>query len=98
MTRILTRSIAAAAIALGVMGGLVGPAAAQGQCLDRREIQQMIGSGEVVQVSEAMARSGVDGKLISSTVELCQIGGGWQWRVSVMDAAGESQVVTLPAQ
>ena len=98
MTRNWTRSIAAAAFALGVLAGLVMPAAAQGKCLDRREIQQKIDSGEVVQVSEAMARSGVDGKLISSTVELCQIGGGWQWRVSVMDAAGESQVVTLPAQ
>jgi len=98
MTRNWTRSIAAAAFALGVMGGIVVPAQAQGQCLDRREIQQKIDSGEVVQVSEAMARSGVDGKLISSTVELCQIGGGLQWRVSVMDAAGESQVVTLPAQ
>ena len=74
------------------------PAAAQEQCLDRREIQQKINSGEVAQVSEAMARAGVDGKLISSTVELCQIGGSLQWRVSVMDAAGESQVVTLPAQ
>jgi hypothetical protein len=98
MTRVWTRSIAAAAIALGVMAGLAMPAAAQEQCLDRREIQQKINSGEVAQVSEAMARAGVDGKLISSTVELCQIGGGLQWRVSVMDAAGESQVVTLPAQ
>lgn len=81
-----------------MVAGLVVPAAAQEQCLDRREIQQKIDSGEVVQVSEAMARAGVNGKLISSTVELCDIGGGWQWRVSVMDASGESQVVTLPAQ
>ena len=98
MTRNWTRSIAAAAMALGVMAGFAVPALAQEECLDRRQIQQKIDSGEVVQVSEAMARSGVDGKLISSTVELCQIDGGWQWRVSVMDAAGESQVVTLPAQ
>lgn len=86
------------AFALGGMAGLALPVAAQEQCLDRREIQQRIDSGEAVQVSQAMARSGVDGKLISSTVELCQIAGSWQWRVSVMDAAGESQVVTLPAQ
>ncbi len=98
MTRNWTRSIAAAAIALGVVAGFVAPAAAQGQCLDRREIQDKINSGEVAQVAEAMARAGVDGKLISSTVELCQIGGGLQWRVSVMDASGESRVVTLPAQ
>lgn len=90
--------IAATAIALGVMAGFAVPAVAQGHCLDRREIQQKIDSGEVVQVSEAMSRSGVVGKLISSTVELCQIGGSLQWRVSMMDAAGESQVVTLPAQ
>lgn len=85
-------------MALGVMAGFVAPALAQEECLDRRQIQEKIDSGEVVQVSEAMSRSGVDGKLISTTVELCQIGGSWQWRVSVMDAAGESQVVTLPAQ
>jgi hypothetical protein len=85
-------------MALGVMAGLAVPAMAQEQCLDRREIQQKIDSGEVVQVSQAMSRSGVDGKLISSTVELCEIVGSLQWRVSVMDAAGESRVVTLPAQ
>lgn len=98
MTRAFTHSIAALAVALAATLGVAAPAAAQEQCLDRREIQQRIDGGEVMQVSEAMARAGVDGKLISSTVELCEIGGSLQWRINVMDAAGESRLVTLPAQ
>lgn len=98
MTRVFSHSIAAAAVALAAAFSVAAPVAAQELCLDRREIQQMIDSGEVMQISEAMARAGIDGKLISSAVELCEIGGGLQWRINVMDAAGESRLVTLPAR
>ena len=97
MTRALSHFIAALVVAVSVTAALVVPAQAD-DCLGRRQIQQKIDAGEVVQVSEAMARAGVKGKLISSAVELCQINGTWQWRATVMDAYGESRVVTLPAQ
>ena len=98
----MRNSIAAfvAAVGIAALGvGFVGPATAQeGRCLDRREIQEKIDSGELTQLSEAIDRAGVSGKIISSAAQVCQVGGQWQWRVNVMDSSGESRPVTLPAQ
>ena len=91
--------LAAAVVAGTLVGGFVGPALAQdGPCLDRREIQAKIDSGELIQLSEAMNAAGVDGKIISSAAQVCQVDGQWTWRVNVMDSSGESRPVTLPAQ
>lgn len=89
--------VAAGALALGLALGMVAPASAQ-ECLSKREIQQMIDSGELIQLSEAMASSGVNGKIISSAARVCQVGGQWEWQVNVMDEYGESKPVSLPAQ
>lgn len=98
----MKNSIAAFVAAVGVAGALVGgvgsAAAQEGRCLDRREIQQKIDSGELRQLSEAMDQAGVDGKIISSAAQVCEVNGRWQWRVNVMDSSGESRPVTLPAQ
>lgn len=92
-------ALVAAVVLAGAWGLGVDPAAAQeGRCLDRREIQEKIDSGELVQLSEAMDRAGVEGKIISSALQVCQVAGQWQWRVNVMDSSGESRPVTLPAQ
>ena len=89
--------VAAGAVALGLALGMAAPALAQ-ECLSKREIQQMIDNGELVQLSQAMADSGVEGKIISSQVKVCQVGGQWEWQVNVMDQYGESKPVSLPAQ
>jgi hypothetical protein len=95
----LIAAIVAAVLLAGALGAGVMPAAAQeGRCLDRREIQEKIDAGELVQLSQAMDRAGVDGKIISSALQVCEIDGQWQWRVNVMDSSGESRPVTLPAQ
>lgn len=92
-------ALVAAVVLAGAWGVGVAPVAAQdGRCLDRREIQEKIDSGELVQLSEAMDRAGVEGKIISSALQVCQVAGQWQWRVNVMDSSGESRPVTLPAQ
>jgi hypothetical protein len=91
--------VAGVGLAAALVGGFIGPAQAQeGRCLDRREIQEKIDSGELIQLSEAMNAAGVVGKIISSAAQVCEVDGRWQWRVNVMDSAGESRPVTLPAQ
>jgi UrcA family protein len=89
---------AAVCVAAALVGGVVPAAAQDGRCLDKREIQEKIDSGELRQLSEAMDAAGVQGKIISSAAQVCQVGGRWQWRVNVMDSSGESRPVTLPAQ
>ena len=95
----LTSLLAATGVALALALGFLGPAAAaEGDCLGKRQIQNRIDSGQLRPLSEAMAAANVDGKIISSGAEVCQIDGQWQWRVNVMDSYGESKPVTLPAE
>lgn len=90
--------VAAAVMAVALGFAVSGTAVAQdGVCLDKREIQERINSGQLRQLSEVIAEAGVEGKIISSAVQLCQVDGVWQWRVNVMDYSGESKPVTLPA-
>jgi hypothetical protein len=99
MKNVFAAFVAAVGVAGALVGGFVGPVLAQdGRCLDRREIQEKIDSGELIQLSEAMNEAGVDGKIISSAAQVCQVNGRWTWRVNVMDSYGESRPVTLPAQ
>ena len=99
MRNVFAAFVAAAVVAGASVGGFLGPASAQeGRCLARREIQEKIDDGELNQLSEAMDEAGVDGKIISSAAQVCQVNGEWQWRVNVMDSYGESRPVTLPAQ
>lgn len=90
------RTALAGIMALGLSGGISHAQA--DECLSKREIQEKTDSGELVQLSQALAASGVDGKIISSQVRVCMVDGQWQWLVNVMDDTGESRPVTLPAQ
>ena len=89
--------VAAGALAFGLAFGIAAPAMAQ-ECLSKREIQERIDTGELIQLSEAMESSGVEGKIISSAAQVCLIDGQWEWQVNVMDEYGESKPVSLPAQ
>ena len=84
-------------MALGLGVGFAAPALAQ-ECLSKREIQNKIDNGELIQLSQALAQSGVDGKIISSQAKVCMVDGRWEWQVNVMDEYGESKPVSLPAQ
>ena len=90
------RTALAGLLALGLVGG--SALAQSDECLSKRDIQEMTDSGELVQLSQALAASGVEGKIISSQVKVCMVDGQWQWLVNVMDDTGESRAVTLPAQ
>ena len=73
-------------------------AQAEGACLNKREIQQRIDSGELRQLSDAMQSAAVDGKIISSAAKVCVVNGQLHWRINVMDSYGESKPVILPAE
>ncbi len=86
-------------VALSLLLGSPGLTSAEdGQCLKKRDIQTKVAAGELLQLADAAALAGLDGKIISSGAQLCQQGGIWQWIVTVMDEQGETRLVSLPAQ
>lgn len=89
--------VLAGVVALGLGVGFAAPALAQ-ECLSKREIQEKIDNGELIQLSQALSQSNVDGKIISSQAKVCMVDGRWEWQVNVMDEYGESKPVSLPAQ
>ena len=89
--------VLAGVMALGLGVGISAPALAQ-ECLSKRQIQAQIDDGQLIQLSQALAQSDVDGKIISSQARVCLVDGQWEWQVNVMDEYGESKPVSLPAQ
>jgi hypothetical protein len=89
--------VLAGVMALGLGVGISAPALAQ-ECLNKRQIQAQIDEGQLIQLSQALAQSDVDGKIISSQARVCLVDGQWEWQVNVMDEYGESKPVSLPAQ
>ena len=77
----------------------IGASAAQDgvNCLSKQEIQQRVDSGQLRQLSEVKAAAGVEGKIISSTPQVCEVNGALSWQFNVMDSYGVSKPVTLPA-
>ncbi len=95
MKKYVSTVLAAVALVVGV--GFAAPVLAQ-ECLSKLEIQKKINTGELIQLSQALASSDVEGKIISSKAKVCQVGGRWYWQVNVMDEYGESKPVSLPAE
>ena len=85
----------AVAILLLACAGAFSPAAAQG-CVSGGEGRQLVAEGEVAPFPDALARAGVSADQVVD-VQLCQSGGGWVYRVRVLDAGGEVTSVNIPA-
>ena len=88
------RSIAAALLFLGLLG-LPGVGMAQ-SCVSGRDGRQLLEKGEVVPLPEAMQRAGLKRDQVVE-VQLCQAGGGFVYRVRVLQPGGKVRSVDIPA-
>ena len=84
---------AALALALG-LGPLATPASAA--CLSPAESRDVLASGHVMPLSRALRRAGIDGQPVGRP-RLCEGGGGWFYRVKVLDRRGGVTPVEIPA-
>ena len=97
MKTALTRTIAALA-ASAAMVALALPAAAQGECLNNRQVQAAIAQGEILPLAEVLAMAGVDGSADVLSAQVCDLGGGQlYYQVAVLDSYGESENLVLNA-
>ena len=98
MNRSIVSILAAGMMALPLGFGPVGSAVAQGydDCLNKRDIQQAIESGEIAPLADIMDRAGIKDRPLS--VQVCQIDGSPHYVVNMMDSYGDGQSIVLNAQ
>jgi hypothetical protein len=89
------RALAAALLALSLAFS-VSDGMAQG-CLSSREGRQLMEQGEVVPFPEAVRRAGLSSDQVVE-VQLCQSGGGYVYRVRVLESGGEVRARNIPAR
>jgi len=69
-----------------------------GNCVSSRQAQEAVEAGEVLGLSTAAQREGIDRKFIGDEARLCDIDGSPHWVVNVMSESGDSERIVLNAQ
>ena len=88
-----------APLALALALALLGSGAAQAQaCLDNRQIQEAVASGQIMSLDAVLAAAGIDGSAKILNVAVCDEGGRLVYRIGVLAASGEAQNLVLSAQ
>jgi hypothetical protein len=91
----IRNAIAAALLGLALIGtGSDG--FAQGRCVSGRDGRQLLEQGQVMPFPEAMRQAGVMAQQVID-VQLCRGGGGYVYRVRVLQPNGRVRRVNIPA-
>lgn len=69
-----------------------------GSCVSSRQAQQAVEAGEILDLSSAAQREGIDRKFIGDEARLCDVDGSPHWVVNVMSESGDSERIVLNAQ
>ena len=93
----ISKFLAPIAVALAL--GLAGTGAANAQaCLDNRQIQEAVSSGEIMSLADVLASAGIDGSAEILNVQVCDEGGRLVYIIGVLTPSGEAQNLVLSAQ
>ena len=90
-----TKHVIAAAILALALAGPTSGAVAQ-QCLSPSEGQALVAQGQVMPFPSAVRQAGISPDQVVD-VQLCQAGGGYVYRVRVIDASGQVTAMNIPA-
>ena len=97
MKTLISKILASVAVALAIaLAGSV-PAAAQ-SCLDNRQIQEAVSSGQIMSLAAVLASAGIDGSAEVLSVQVCDEGGGLVYIIGVLTPDGEAQNLVVSAQ
>lgn len=97
MKTLTHRLIASIALTLAVGLASVAPAQAQ-SCLDNRQIQEAVSSGQIMSLAAVLASAGIDGNSEVLSVQVCDDGNGLVYIIGVLLPSGEAQNLVLSAQ
>ena len=96
MKKSVTTLMAVLVAALTLSVATASPSYAQGgTCLDKRESQDALNSGEIQPLSNVLANAGVDQEVLD--YDVCERNGQFVYLVVVVDPSGDAQKLTLPA-
>lgn len=86
-------------MALALALALAGTGQSQAQaCLDKRQIQEAVASGEIMSLDAVLASAGVDSSTDILNVQVCDEGGALVYVIGVLSSDGQAQNLVLNAQ
>jgi uncharacterized membrane protein YkoI len=88
----------ALALALAAGGTTIANAQQGGACLDKRQIQEAVSSGEILSLDAVLANAGIDSSQSVLSVEVCDEGGRLVYIIGVLSPSGEAENLVLSAQ
>ena len=97
MKTLTSKFLVSIAMALALGLSVAGPAQAQ-SCLDNRQIQEAVSSGQIMSLADVLASAGIDGSAEVLSVQVCDEGSGLVYIIGVLTPDGEAQNLVLSAQ
>ena len=76
--------------------GVFSPAAAQESCVSGKQGTRAVKAGQILPFPTAAQRAGVSSRDVQH-VALCRAGGGFVYRVTIVQAGGAPRVISIPA-
>ncbi|HTM79218.1 MAG TPA: hypothetical protein VL133_16510 [Devosia sp.] len=76
----------------------VGVGVVQAACLDKRQIQEMVSSGQIMSLDAVLASAGIDSSAEILNVQVCDQGGQLVYIIGVLSPDGDAQNLVLSAQ
>lgn len=90
---------ASIALALALALAVAGTGTTQAQaCLDKRQIQEAVSSGQIKSLDAVLAGAGVDPNAEILNVQVCDQGGRLVYVIGVLSQDGQAKNLTLSAQ
>ncbi|MCS6760766.1 MAG: hypothetical protein MO846_01220 [Candidatus Devosia symbiotica] len=87
-----------ASIVLVLSLGLDESGAANAACLDNRQIQEAVSSGQIKSLAAVLVSAGIDGSAKILNVAICDEGGRLVYHIGVLTSSDEAQNLVLQAQ
>jgi acyl-coenzyme A thioesterase PaaI-like protein len=88
-----------ATLGLALTLALASSGAANAQaCLDNRQIQDAVASGQIMSLADVLAFAGIDSNTEVLSVQVCDEGGRLVYHIGILTPAGEAQNLILGAQ
>jgi hypothetical protein len=94
--KILIREFCAP-FAVAVAMSLAGAGVANAACLDNRQIQQAVASGEIMSLAQVLSSAGIGSNAEVLSVQVCDEGGRLVYVIGVLTPEGEARNLVLSA-